>query len=221
MLKFAAAATALGVQDLILPIRYVDVRNSNDSNPDEAIALVSRMQYVDWSALRLEDEQSASYRLQVNRLGERLAELSESIAARPAAASHVPILEVASPTAGGSPDDEDAPGLIDLLADFEPALERVMTVLSELPTIMKSVWEPTNEATGLLQQANAQNKPFASRILIFKRLANELDGPSAAMERAGNRYGAELMRADPAVRAFIDLAGQAIGGDEEVVAGRP
>lgn len=208
LMKFAAAARSLGVVELILPIRYSVVRDFTESNTDDAIALVSQMQYADWRELRLSDEQSEGYRRAINELSTRLAELSESVGSRPAA---LPATSGHGTTPGpvddpGSSDlyeDPDAPGLFDLLADFEPAMDRVAAVLREVPEIMRSFTSPTEDATAGLKEVNRQKKPFAARIVIFRKLAEELDSPSREMESVGKRYTAELLAADPAVRAFI------------------
>lgn len=217
LMKFSTAASALGVNELILPVRYIPVNPFNESNSDDAIVLVSRMQYVDWSTLRLVDEQSAEYRGAVNKLAVRLLELNEVVSARPAASAPLIELETASdPTA--DPDGDDAPGVIDLLADFEPAMEQLGQIVNEIPPIMESFTDLTGRATERLNQATEQGKPFALRITIFRSLARELDAPSAAMEAVGKRYASELLKADAPARALIDLAVQVDSGDAEAAA---
>lgn len=73
LLTFAAHAESLGVRELLLPLVYVPVPDlSSDDPSDEAVALVARTQYVDWTELRLEDQDSPAYRRAVNALAARL-----------------------------------------------------------------------------------------------------------------------------------------------------
>jgi hypothetical protein len=80
LLEFSSQAQSLGVSELVLPILYTKVKDLSDTNPDEAVALVARMQHVDWTKLRLAGSASSEYRTAVNDLARRLAELAEKIA---------------------------------------------------------------------------------------------------------------------------------------------
>ena len=79
LLTFAGRAESLGVRELVLPILYVDVPDLDDSSKDEAVALVARMQYVDWRDLRLQDHGSEDYRRAINALASRLSSVASTI----------------------------------------------------------------------------------------------------------------------------------------------
>jgi hypothetical protein len=79
LLEFAAKAKSLSVEELLLPILYVKPPNFSSENPDEAVALVARMQYVDWTATRLLEPDSRDYRTAVNRLALRLIEIGSHV----------------------------------------------------------------------------------------------------------------------------------------------
>jgi TIR domain len=84
LFEFARHAKALGVSELICPILYVPVGELEEDNSDEAVALVARAQYEDWTSLRLCDERSAEHRRAVNRLATRLAEVADKVGSRQA-----------------------------------------------------------------------------------------------------------------------------------------
>jgi hypothetical protein len=79
MLEFAAKAKMLGVEELLLPILYIGISGLSLENPDEAIALVARTQYVDWHTNRLLDSRSREYRVAVNALAQRLLEIARRV----------------------------------------------------------------------------------------------------------------------------------------------
>jgi hypothetical protein len=79
MLEFAAKAKMLGVEELILPILYIEVNDLSPENSDEAIALVARTQYVDWHTNRLLDPRSREYRTAVNVLAQRLLDIARRV----------------------------------------------------------------------------------------------------------------------------------------------
>jgi hypothetical protein len=79
MLEFAAKAKMLGVEELLLPILYIEVSDLSLDNPDEAIALVARTQYVDWHTNRLLDPRSREYRTAVNALAQHLLDIARRV----------------------------------------------------------------------------------------------------------------------------------------------
>jgi hypothetical protein len=84
LLAFIGHARSLGLEELLLPILYVGVPSLTSGEPptDEVTAAVSATQWVDWRALRLEDEDSSGHRQAVNRLATRVVEVSERLAER-------------------------------------------------------------------------------------------------------------------------------------------
>lgn len=115
VIKFAGHAASLGLDELLLPILYVNVPQLSEeaeAQPvDEVVELIAKRQWVDWRALRLEDEDSPDYRQAVHKLALRLAEIIET--APPA----VPV-----EAAPSSQSDEEPPGFIEVMAEMEEAL---------------------------------------------------------------------------------------------------
>jgi TIR domain len=80
LLEFAAKASSLGVEQLLLPILYVKPPDFSENTSDEAVALVARTQYVDWQRLRLLKPNSRKATKSVNALARRLVKISEKVA---------------------------------------------------------------------------------------------------------------------------------------------
>lgn len=79
-LEFLAKAKSLGVEELLLPILYVDTANLSVENTDDVVSLVARTQYADWRACRLLESSSREYRAAVNSLARRLLEIAKKVA---------------------------------------------------------------------------------------------------------------------------------------------
>ncbi len=80
LLEFAAKAKGLGVDELLLPILYVEVADLSPESDDEVVALVAKTQYVDWHETRLLEPASRGYRAAVNSLARRLQEIASKVA---------------------------------------------------------------------------------------------------------------------------------------------
>ncbi|MFI6583208.1 toll/interleukin-1 receptor domain-containing protein [Embleya sp. NPDC050493] len=81
IITFAGHAASLGLDELLLPIHYVNVPELTDNkDEDEVIALIRKRQWVDWRDLRLEDEKSPEYRKAINQLAARLSKILEESA---------------------------------------------------------------------------------------------------------------------------------------------
>ncbi len=111
LLEFYSQAESLGLRELILPIHYIAVSELNSDNTDEAIALVARMQYEDWTSRRLLNVDSAEYRQAVNGLAVRLVALAKQIE----------MMQVDKETAGSLP-DADGDGLLEHLQRLDELL---------------------------------------------------------------------------------------------------
>ena len=145
LLKFSSQAQSLGVSELLLPIRYAKVKDLTEQNPDEAIALVARKQYVDWTGLRLQGSSSPEYRTAVNALAIRLAEVADVITQKQLSEE---LREVRKP-------DSDELGLMDLF-------ERINAALPE--------WKDSVDSSKVsLAQSEATFDVYIERIAKAKR----------------------------------------------------
>lgn len=204
LLKFVAEARRIGLEQLLLPVYWVPVRELDaDARPeDEAMALVAQRQWEDLRDLRLVDEASADYRQAINRLASTLAEITEAVASYPEPKSLAPIVQAHDPE---SAEDDESPGLMELLAEGEAAIPRLGEILEELSQRMEEVSSLVEKATRDMQAADSRGGGFAGRLRVTERLAKELDEPAIRMADLGHRYAAELVKVDPLVLTLLDV----------------
>ncbi|MER5657072.1 toll/interleukin-1 receptor domain-containing protein [Streptomyces sp. NPDC002131] len=204
IITFSSHAASLGLDDLILPIHYVNVPQLTEENSgDEVIQLISRRQWVDWRQLRLEDEDSPGYRQAVNQLALRLKGILET------------------PPAGGPivvPSGEaeaDLPGFLDSLAEMEVALPEWAETVQEFGEVLESLNRKTLESAALMQQSDARGGGFAGRLRVTNELAANLDEPVRKITDLGGRYSSELSRIDPGIITMIRMIGEGEVTQEE------
>ncbi|MDD9206750.1 toll/interleukin-1 receptor domain-containing protein [Georgenia sp. 10Sc9-8] len=119
LLAFSRETQRRAVPDLVLPILYVTVPDLNAENPDEAVALVARRQYVDWRDLRLSAINSVAYRTAVNGLAVRLAKIAKEVSER----------QVASELAESADIPQAGHGLLELAEAVEGPVEEWATTM--------------------------------------------------------------------------------------------
>jgi hypothetical protein len=225
LLEFSELARLQGVEDLVLPILYMDVAGLESDSPDQAIAAVARHQWEDWRLVRLEDPASPEHRKAVSGLAERLVAISASVTVRPvrSGATREALATVGTAaqeaTAKIVNDDGTAeleePGLLDVLADAEAHMPRWGETITALGPAMEKMADAVNASVAQIERADAQGKGFAGRLDAVRRLARALDEPATEIESLGAQYAADLIRVDQGILALIDLAGQEGLGEEE------
>jgi TIR domain len=201
LLTFAGHARSLGVTELLLPIVYAEVPNLDETNDDEAVALIARTQYVNWSDLRLMDEASEAYRQGVNALAKRLMDVAQALEGRPVV---VP-----------EPSEEEELGLVDLMAQAEAALPRWLGVMEQLGPLAEEIGAVLNRASERAQESDARGKGFAGRIVALRQLAQELEPLTTRILEAGTDYASEVVTIDPGILTLIRAAEtETVGNDE-------
>jgi hypothetical protein len=139
---FASRAKNLGVQELVLPLLYVDVPSLREDTPsDDLVALVKPFQWENWLELRFADVDSGEYRRGVARLAERLVEankLAEEVNLVAAARELEPSLE----------DEDDSPGLLDHLAAAEETLPQWQMTLEAISEEITEIGQIAQEGRG-------------------------------------------------------------------------
>jgi hypothetical protein len=191
---FAKNAEKLGVNELVLPILYQDFPDlRNEDIEDDLIRTVRRFQWEDWTDLKFEDRTSGAYRRAVSRLAERLvAANARAAAAEPTVSSERLDVE----------DESDLPGTIDTLGSMEDALPSMTNALT-------GIGEAVVEIGAMMQSSTAEMNtgpvaPSASqRVLVARKLAQELQAPVQKVVEQGNRFSADLRSVDEGVRILI------------------
>jgi hypothetical protein len=204
LLDFSAQARSLGTSELILPIQYAKIKDFSDQNPDEAIALVARMQKVDWSQLRLTGSRSSDYRTAVNSLAVRLADLSNAIAAT----------RLSEELQGAQSGEDNDPGLAELFAkiaeifpEWEDAVEANDVLQAQLDATMQVYRQRVIKAE--------RSGPPSARFATLQRLAtDELPIAEQAL-KISQTYAAKTIELDPLILAVSRL-GKAHPSDKDL-----
>ncbi len=210
---FAQRAQALGVSELVLPLKYVDFPALHEVEPaDELVTLVKAFQWEDWTDVRFAKRTSAAYRQRVAGLAERLvranAEAAQSLAAKVSSSNAAP-----DDTEGG--DDPGPPGVVDLIADAETAMPNWSQTVERLGAIIVNMGERMQAAQGDIEAAENRGKGFAGRLTVLRRLAQELSAPGDEVLRLSSDFVQELNAVDGGVRAIAKISRAALADPEQ------
>jgi len=206
LIRFSSTAKALGLDELILPIYYVTIPELDSAPPsgDDLIDQMRRYQWADWRKTALEDSESSIHRKQVDALAQQLLKSVAQADAKPAIAELVP-------RAGDSGvqqqrGEDDKPGVVDILAEGEGALERLNTLLEQYSPVMKVISDRTTEGTNRIKRSDTQGKGFSGRLLAGRWLATELTGPAEQLEKLAAAFLEELLKVDQMVVTIFQIA---------------
>lgn len=249
MSQFVASASALGLKELLLSIRYIPVPDLREGSADDLKAVAARMQYEPWDALRLLEESAADHRQAVHRLATRLVQLTqdlESGTSDGSGASPVPgaalVAETSGPhypaderpTKGDEPeeteappevevvddgndedaeDEDDEPGLLDLIEEIQPATAEWGETIRALPIVTTAFNEKFADASARMNASSSGPNAFAIKIQIARQLAKDVEPELAELERLSKEYSKGLLRLDPAIRALFELTELTDGPD--------
>lgn len=197
---FARRAKKLGIEELVLPLLYVDIPLLYEDPPsDDLVALVKTFQWEDWLDLRFSDVDSGEYRRGVARLAQRLVEANRKAEEANVAAAAL-MLETSVEGA------DDSPGLLDQLASAEETLPQWQITLESIGQEIEVIGQIMGDATADIQKGNAQGKGFAARLSIARKLSRRLHEPTENILSLGNEFASQLNQIDPGFRAMIEQA---------------
>ncbi len=203
VLTFAIHAANVGLDDLLLPIHYVDVPRLFD-NPggDEVMALVAQRQIVDWRSLRLEAEDSPKYRKAIHDLAIRLSVLVEEA------------LAVETPPLSAAVDSDQTPGFIEAVAEAEVTMPKWSQTVEQLSAATEEIGSHLAWATSEFSISDTQGKGFAGRLNVTRELSARLEEPIRRTSELGAQYLEQLSAIDPGILELIRVVGEG-GLDEE------
>jgi len=197
---FAQRARKPGIEELILPLLYVDVPSLNEDTPsDDLVALVKTFQYEDWRELRFSDVDSGEYRRRVAQLAQRLVEankMAEEANVAAAAVELEPSIE----------DGDDSPGLLDKYVAAEETLPQWQETLEAISEEITRIGQIVQEAAEDMEKGEAQGRGFAARLTIARRLSQRMREPSERVWSFGNEFASQLHQVDAGLRAMIERA---------------
>ena len=192
MLEFHAQATSRGIAKLLLPLLYFPVADLEKDNPDPLIAISAKLQYVDWSELRLKDQNSTEYRTAIHNLAKRLVELTAEVSA----------IELVSLQREESSSSEISLGLFDNLKGIEEQLPAWLKAVED-DVVVRASYKATEEVyaerLNKLPKKKGSGGYSSQRIGILHRLAvDELPISKKALELA-RIYSGQTLKLRPFV----------------------
>lgn len=159
LLEFSIKAHSLGVRELVCPILYAPVGELSSDNPDEAIALVGRTQWENWTRLRLHDEKSEQHRSAVNKMATRLKEVATVVGGRQLEAEQ------------DMSDETEFEGLGDTLDQIRALLPEWLDTAETLRVIMDQ-FRATDEVLEA-KKAKLRSGPAGARFAILRKQVTE------------------------------------------------
>lgn len=211
LVRFTSTAASLGLEQLLLPVHYVDVPVLAEESPDDdAVRRIKAVQWIDWRSRRLLADGSAEFRAGLNEMATRLAQIAEEVSSVPDTVGVAPVRGEHT-DAGDQADDE--PGIIEHIAEGERAMPRLNETLQDLGKEIEHVGEVVTARDPQLQKAGQHGA--GPTLLVLGAIAKDLKDPASRIETLGREYTTELSKIDPAVLALIQLVetGHADHGD--------
>ena len=210
---FAQRAKKLGIEELVLPLLYVDVPSLHEeAPPDDLVALVKTFQWEDWHELRFSDIESGEYRRGVARLAQRLVEANRK-------AEEANFTEAALESEPSIEDAYDSPGLLDRLAETEETFPLWQETVEAIVEEIELIGQIMQEAAVDLEKSDTQGKGFAGRLVTARKVSQSLHEPTERIWSLGNEFASQLHRIDPGVRAIIEQAPSEIQESPESLSG--
>jgi hypothetical protein len=217
LIKFRSASEEFGVEQLLLPIYYVEVPGMEAEEPtDKLMGVVKKIQRVDLRKIRLKNESDAEHRAMVNELASRILRIATETEAEPAQGSSGQLsvvprpvsLTATNPSAASSDngEQEDDAGFLEVLAAGEQALPKWSETIAEFSKELQSINEATVKTTAEFESENQTGGSFASRLATANRLAKRLEPSATRLTALGQEYAEQLITIDPAIQALIRLA---------------
>ena len=197
---FVRRAESLGIRQLIMPILYADVPGLHSREPnDDAIAIIRKYQWEDWTETRFEDRGSAIYRRAVAKMASRIAEANLTVEEIVAAQGAAPVTDASGSADEGAESDSVLGALDSALAAWEKSADQLLHYLNDI----------TAQITGAVREvpgANVGPRPLATRLKIGHELAMAINSDVAALATHAIEFESNLHEVDFGIRGLIDFS---------------
>lgn len=137
----------------------------------------------------------------MTRLAQRIVEVSRSLA--------TPTPVIALQSDNQTSEDDDQPGLLDLLASGEEALPQLNERLEEITGVLSEIASLAHDSSLQMEQPENQTT-FARRVRLTRELARRLMSPAQRMHAASAQYARTLTDVDLSVHAALDLVEESL-----------
>ncbi|WIM72123.1 toll/interleukin-1 receptor domain-containing protein [Corynebacterium suedekumii] len=187
---------------LLVPIYYAKSPEleAADGSSDPLVDKVSKTQWVDWRSLRLEDRDSSDYRKAVAGMADRLhqanTEISETRYQGGVNAGSEP---------GAELEVDDAPGLIDNLAQMEESISNWIETITAITCPAIEIGEIFEWGNSEVDKTAVKNANFAGRVRVMRDVSKKLDQPTSKIEKGAVDFTAQLNEVNVGIRSLIEL----------------
>jgi hypothetical protein len=197
LLEFIAKAKDLGVEELVLPILYVETPGLSPDSPDQAVALVARTQYVDWRNARLMNTGSREYRSEVHILASRLLEIADHVASNQ--------LGQGLDTGSGESEDE---GIVDTVEKVNALLPEWLDAVIGDKFNSRQFDATQDEYNARIARLRKANSPASAILATQVRFAREMLPLAERYQRDARTYVARSIELDPLISRLTRLVSE-------------
>ncbi len=197
LLEFAAKAKGLGVEELILPILYVETPGLSSENLDQAVALVARTQYMDWRNARLMNTGSREYRSEIHALASRLLEIAERVAAN----------QLSRELDADSEECEDE-GVAEIVGKLNALLPEWLDAVIGSKFNMRQHAATQEEYARRMEKLERAGSPASAKLATKIRYGREVLSIVERHQREARIYVARSMELDPLVSTLARLVSE-------------
>jgi hypothetical protein len=194
LLEFTAKAKGLGVQELLLPILYVEPQGFSVESPDEAVVLVAKTQYADWRTVRLAEFSSREYRSAVNVLVRRLLEIARIVSEN----------QLNRELNEGS-EEEDIDGITDILENVTALLQPWLDAVIGGQVNYAQVVATYEQGLTQITRVQSRKAPASAVLAARMRLIKELLPLFEREQREARVYLARSVELDPLMSTLARL----------------
>jgi TIR domain len=194
LLEFAGKAKSLGVDELLLPILYVEVEDFSTESLDEAVALVANTQYEDWRNTRLLEPSSREYRSAVNTLAKRLLKIAKEVSQKQLDR------EVDS-----TREDGNADGVMDIVEEISQLLPEWLDAVQGEKVNQAQMDATVHQLLDPIYRLRKSHAPASAVLSAQIRFAREMLPLAERRQKDAQIYLARSIELDPLVSALPRL----------------
>ncbi|MEE9965835.1 MAG: DUF222 domain-containing protein [Propionicimonas sp.] len=193
---FLERARSLGIQELVMSLRYIDSPRLTDPAEDDPIVLaVNEFHWEDWVPYRMEERTSKEYRTAVDKLARELVRRVAEVESTDLVAT-VEELEA-------NPEGEGDPGFLDRVAGMEEALPELNETMASLTAAVQDIGTFITAGTADIQRGEQQGKGFAARLTVARRVGSQLADPVNRIESLSQTFLSKVSLIDSGLRVML------------------
>lgn len=113
-------------------------------------------------------------------------------------------IETGSETEVEGSQDENLPGMFDLIAEAETQMEALADDIADVDAAMSDLSELMMLLGEEMTQANHSGAPASKKMAVVNRLAKAIEGPTGELEAAADRFVERMHTSHTAFQVFLD-----------------